>query len=64
MQGTLENIVYFGTDTHYHRHLADGSVFTIRQQNRPGGAGAFAVGADVGVTVGRRMPPGSCGTDA
>lgn len=31
--GTLENIVYFGTDTHYHVKLSDGSMFIVRQQN-------------------------------
>ena len=51
VQGVLENVVYFGTDTHYHLRLRDGTVFVTRQQNRPGSSGAFAVGADVGVTV-------------
>ena len=49
--GTLENVVYFGTDTHYHLRLRDGSLFVTRQQNKPGGVSAFAIGSDVGVTV-------------
>ena len=38
--GKLENIVYFGTDTHYHVKLNGGGEFTVRHQNsshgRPG----------------------------
>jgi spermidine/putrescine transport system ATP-binding protein len=33
ISGTLENIVYFGTDTHYYVKLSDDSVFIVRQQN-------------------------------
>ena len=51
VHGTLENVVYFGTDTHYHLRLRDGSVFVTRQQNKPGGISGFAIGSDVGVTV-------------
>ena len=31
LSGTLENIVYFGTDTHYHLGSGDGE-FIVRQQ--------------------------------
>ena len=37
LPGTLSNIVYFGTDTHYHVALDDGGEFIVRQQNSRGG---------------------------
>ncbi len=54
LSGRLSNIVYFGTDTHYHVKLADGSSFTIRQQNRPNQTGGFAVGDRVGIVIDAR----------
>ncbi len=33
LSGTIENIVYFGTDTHYHVRLEGGSGFVVRSQN-------------------------------
>ncbi len=33
LNGMLENIVYFGTDTHYHVQLNGGGQFTVRQQS-------------------------------
>ena len=33
ISGNLDNIVYFGTDTHYHIRLSDDSLFIVRQQN-------------------------------
>ena len=33
LAGTVENIVYFGTDTHFHVRLDDGEPFIVRQQN-------------------------------
>jgi spermidine/putrescine transport system ATP-binding protein len=33
LSGRLENIVYFGTDTHYHVKLDGGGEFTVRHQN-------------------------------
>lgn len=33
LKGVLEHIVYFGTDTHYHVKLEDGSDFVVREQN-------------------------------
>jgi spermidine/putrescine transport system ATP-binding protein len=36
LSGTLSHVVYFGTDTYFNVKLADGEVFTVRQQNRPG----------------------------
>ena len=47
--GTLENIVYFGTDTHFHVALEGGGRFVLRRQNQPGQTGAGEVGARVGI---------------
>ena len=33
-KGTVENIVYFGTDTHYYVRLSWGESFVVRQQNQ------------------------------
>ena len=52
LTGTLENIVYFGTDTHFHVKLASGPHFIIRQQNRHGAAEEFKTGMPVGVEIG------------
>ena len=49
--GRLENIVYFGTDTHYYVKLDSGETFIIRQQNSHGGGTGHAVGAVVGVAL-------------
>jgi spermidine/putrescine transport system ATP-binding protein len=38
LSGQLENVVYFGTDTHYHVRLDEGVLFTVRAQNVRGGA--------------------------
>jgi spermidine/putrescine transport system ATP-binding protein len=53
LKGVLENRVYFGTDTHYHLRLADGSDFVTRQQNRPGMSSNLEVGSEVGLTLAR-----------
>jgi spermidine/putrescine transport system ATP-binding protein len=50
LAGTLENIVYFGTDTHFHVKLANGGEFVVRQQNNKAGLSTFSVGAPVGVS--------------
>ncbi|MGH8432429.1 MAG: TOBE domain-containing protein, partial [Solimonas sp.] len=52
LKGTLENIVYFGTDTHFHVKLAAGPHFIIRQQNRHGVTDDFKTGMPVGVEIG------------
>jgi len=49
--GKLENIVYFGTDTHYHLRLDGGLPFIIRQQNAHGGGTGFETGDAVGVAL-------------
>jgi spermidine/putrescine transport system ATP-binding protein len=47
--GTLSNVVYFGTDTHYHVKLDGGGDFTVRHQNNRSGAASFDIGAKVGI---------------
>ena len=49
MSGTLGNIVYFGTDTHYHVNLETGGAFIVRMQNLRGSDSGFAVGEAVGI---------------
>ena len=51
LKGALENVVYFGTDTHFHVRLDDGSPFIVRQQNRGAAVSNLAIGARVGVVV-------------
>ena len=47
--GKLENIVYFGTDTHFHVKLEKGGAFVVREQNNKAGPSTLNVGAAVGV---------------
>jgi spermidine/putrescine transport system ATP-binding protein len=54
--GLVENIVYFGTDTHIHLKLIDGSPFIIRQQNAGGAAAPVKVGDKVGIAVAPGTP--------
>ena len=35
LTSTVMNIIYFGTDTHYHLALETGEAFTVRTQNAP-----------------------------
>ena len=49
--GTIENVVYFGTDTTYHVTLDGGAPFTVRRQNRDGAAQAFSPGDSVAVAI-------------
>jgi spermidine/putrescine transport system ATP-binding protein len=51
LKGVLENVVYFGTDTHFYVRLDGGAEFMVRQQNSRTGAATFAPGARVGVAV-------------
>lgn len=51
LSGTLENAVYFGTDTHFHVRLRDGTPFIVRRQNRPGEAAGAGVGSTVGIAI-------------
>ena len=64
--GTIENVVYLGTDTHFHLRLDDGDTFIVRRQNSgdhrgdgeaaDGGPGAAACrpGSRAGVAIGAR----------
>ncbi len=49
LSGTVSNVVYFGTDTHYHVHLDDGETFIVRSQNRVTRQGHFEAGDPVKV---------------
>ncbi len=49
--GKVENVVYFGTDTHFHLRLDGGTPFIIRQQNSRGGGMGFTAGDAVGVLL-------------
>jgi spermidine/putrescine transport system ATP-binding protein len=51
MPGTLDNIVYFGTDTIYHVRLENGTVFRVRTQNHAGARHAREAGAAVRVRI-------------
>ena len=55
LAGTVENVVYLGTDTHFHLRLDHGPHFTVRRQNTGAGAvtspsQAFEPGQRAGVT--------------
>ncbi|MBP0441147.1 ABC transporter ATP-binding protein [Tianweitania sediminis] len=52
LSGAVEDIVYFGTDTHIHTRLDDGSAFTVRQQNSRNAVLPFARGDRIGIVVG------------
>ncbi len=52
LSGTLDNVVYFGTDTHYHVRLSDDSEFIVRLQNRRGAEASFQPGREVGIEIG------------
>ncbi|SEM45375.1 spermidine/putrescine transport system ATP-binding protein [Gemmobacter aquatilis] len=47
---TVENLVYFGTDTHLNLRLSDGEALVARVQSPPTGDAGFAMGQAVGVT--------------
>ena len=51
LAGTLETVVYFGTDTHYHVALTTGGTFIVRMQNARGQAGEFREGDKVGIDI-------------
>jgi spermidine/putrescine transport system ATP-binding protein len=51
LKGVLENIVYFGTDTHYYARLDDGMEFMVRQQNSRTGVSSHAQGSRIGIAV-------------
>lgn len=49
LAGSLKNVVYFGTDTHYHVGLESGEMFILRRQNQPGHTQNWATGDRVGL---------------
>jgi spermidine/putrescine transport system ATP-binding protein len=50
--GTVENIVYLGTDTHFHIRLANGEPFIVRRQNSRGTGDGVVHGGVVGILIG------------
>ncbi len=52
LRGTLENVVYFGTDTHFHVRLQDGNEFIVRQQNSRANPHTFVQGDQAGIVIG------------
>ncbi len=51
LHGRLENVVYFGTDTHFHVVIDGGTPFIVRQQNSRSGGMGFQPGDAVGVLL-------------
>lgn len=51
LQGTLLNIVYSGTDTHYHFELETGETFISRVQNSGHGHDLWTTGDAAGITI-------------
>ena len=49
LEGVLENIVYLGTDTHYHIRLPDETMFVTRRQNQCKVTEAFKAGQPVSI---------------
>jgi spermidine/putrescine transport system ATP-binding protein len=52
LSGVVENVVYLGTDTHFHLRLDDGDAFIVRQQNSRGGGDLVAQGNRAGILIG------------
>ena len=57
LKGALNEIVYFGTDTHFHVALDDGTAFVLRQQNSPDVESSYSQGDRVGITLCATMSP-------
>jgi spermidine/putrescine transport system ATP-binding protein len=51
LAGTIENVVYLGTDTHFHIKLDTGEPFIIRRQNARGHTDHHEAGSRVGVLI-------------
>ena len=51
LHGELQNIVYFGTDTHYHLTLSDGDAFMARVQNTRSHQAPYELGTQVGIVI-------------
>ncbi|MGI9351567.1 MAG: ABC transporter ATP-binding protein [Rhizobiaceae bacterium] len=53
MNGVLKDIVYIGTDTHYHLLLPDDVPFIVRSQNQRDAAEAHQIGDEYGLEIGK-----------
>jgi spermidine/putrescine transport system ATP-binding protein len=51
MPATVASTVYFGTDTHLHLKLSDGTAVVARQQSPAMGGDAAQIGAQVGILM-------------
>jgi spermidine/putrescine transport system ATP-binding protein len=51
LPATITNIVFLGTDTHYHLRLADGGPLVARVQSNPAATGTRRIGETVGVSI-------------
>jgi spermidine/putrescine transport system ATP-binding protein len=51
LSGIVENVIYFGTDTHIHIKLDAGETFMVRQQNSRTQSCGFQVGDRAGVEI-------------
>ncbi len=51
LAGKVENVVYFGTDTHFHIDLDSGGDVTVRVQNRRGHQEILKIGDPVGLRI-------------
>ncbi|ODN69040.1 ABC transporter ATP-binding protein [Methylobrevis pamukkalensis] len=51
LAGTVETVIYSGTDTHHRVRLDGGGLFIVRSQNRRGVAGGRAEGERVAIRV-------------
>ena len=51
LYGKIQNMVYFGTHTHYVVELENGQLFTVHQQNLSGHEIQYEVGCSVGVIL-------------
>ena len=51
LKAVVSNVVYFGTDTHFHVTLSDGTGFMVRQQNSGGAVATLKQGDKVGVMI-------------
>ena len=51
LKGTVETVVYLGTDTHIHLRLDDGSAFAVRRQNSRGADDGLERGSRAGIII-------------
>ncbi len=51
LEGTVETVVYFGTDTLFYLRLPDGRPFMVRSQNKEGSRRDYSPGERVGLVL-------------